>query len=101
MVFIRKMRPKYLKKNQMDKDFIKKQWIITTKEKAVDNYTGTDSYNISEWLITCTTGDLQNVMLDLRRDYEILNYFEYKSDEYFMYKEGDNYDVNKNYNEVS
>tara|TARA_R100000664_G_C2706570_1_gene104918 strand:+ start:301 stop:537 length:237 start_codon:yes stop_codon:yes gene_type:complete len=63
---------------------------------------------VRSWIIICNTGDLLvkcskkellNILLDIQKDsdYKIIDYFEYKSDEYWMFKEGKNYDVNKNY----
>ena len=88
----------------MDKDFVKKTWIIICEDlKDIDNYTGseTNTYSgiYSDMLIKCTKNELADVLLDLYKDKDkkVIEYFEYKSDEYYMYREGDNYDVNKNY----
>lgn len=73
------------------RDFIKKSWIVI----SINNKAG-------DLLINCTRSELNKVLL--YNHFEDNNYeiFEYKSDEYYMYIEGDNYNVNKNYkNEIS
>ena len=89
----------------MDKDFIKKTWIIICEDvnNDIDNYTGLETNSskgvFSDMIIKCTKSDLHNILMEIyqEKDKKVLEYFEYKSDEYFMYREGDNYDVNKNY----
>lgn len=72
------------------RDFIKKTWIILS-----------NSLEAGDLMIKCTRSDLDKVLL--YQNFEGNNYeiFEYKSDEYWMYIMGDNYNVNKNYNEIS
>ena len=44
-----------------------------------------------------------DILLDFNRDesVEMIEYFEYKSDEYYMFIKGDDYDIMKNYkNEI-
>tara|TARA_R100000781_G_scaffold98975_1_gene62581 strand:+ start:865 stop:1110 length:246 start_codon:yes stop_codon:yes gene_type:complete len=75
----------------MDRDFIKYTWIIIT-ENLKDKC-------LNEMLITCTKDEIKDVLLDLKKDNNInlIQHFIYKSDEYYMYREGDNYDSNKDY----
>lgn len=56
-----------------------------------------------DMLIKCSKDELHNVLMDLYKDksVNVIEYFVYKSEEYFMYREGDNYNVNINYNEIS
>jgi hypothetical protein len=72
------------------RDFIKKTWIILS-----------NSVEAGDLMINCTRSDLDKVLL--YQNFEGNNYeiFEYKSDEYWMYIMGDDYNVNKNYNEIS
>ena len=73
------------------RDFIKKRWIVI----SINNKAG-------DLMITCTRSELDNVLL--YNDFEDNNYevFEYKSDEYYMYIHGPEYNVNKDYkNEIS
>tara|TARA_B100000519_G_C14257790_1_gene445941 strand:- start:1179 stop:1403 length:225 start_codon:yes stop_codon:yes gene_type:complete len=72
------------------RDFIKKTWIILS-----------NSVEAGDLMINCTRSDLDKVLL--HQNFEGNNYeiFEYKSDEYWMYIMGDDYNVNKNYNEIS
>ena len=72
------------------RDFIKKTWIILS-----------NSLDAGDLMINCTRSDLDKVLL--YQNFEGNNYeiFEYKSDEYWMYIMGDDYNVNKNYNEIS
>ena len=72
-----------------DKGFVR-TWIIICNE--------------GDLLVKCSKDDLHNLLLDMYQDKEvnIIEFFEYKSDEYYMFIEGDNYDVNKDYkNEIS
>ncbi len=50
-------------------------------------------------LVRCSRDDLNNILMDIYKDkdYNVVEYFEYKSTEYYMFVEGDNYDVNKKY----
>ena len=59
--------------------------------------------NTSDVLVRCTQRELMDILLDFNRDesVEMIEYFEYKSDEYYMFIKGDDYDIMKNYkNEI-
>ena len=66
----------------------KKTWIILCENESI--------------LVRCTRDDFHNILIDMYKDKKVIEYFVYRSDEYYMYMEGDNYNVNKNYkNEIS
>jgi hypothetical protein len=69
------------------RDFIKKRWIVI----SANNKSG-------DLMINCTRSELDKVLL--YNEFEDNNYeiFEYKSDEYWMFIKGEDYDINKNYN---
>tara|TARA_R100000664_G_C2758408_1_gene147249 strand:+ start:1924 stop:2163 length:240 start_codon:yes stop_codon:yes gene_type:complete len=73
----------------------------------IDDYDFQQTYILicdnGDILIRCSKKELEGLLLDLYKDKDvkILEFFVYKSEEYFMYREGDNYNVNKNYNEIS
>lgn len=68
------------------KDFIKKTWIVISSNNKA-----------SDLMINCTRSELDEVLLN--SDFEDNEYevFLYKSDEYYMLTEGEDYDINKNY----
>ena len=73
------------------------------KISYIDDYDFQQTYIIicdtGDILIRCSKKELERVLLDLYKDKDvkILEYFVYKSQEYYMYVEGDNYDINKDY----
>ena len=69
----------------MDRDFIKKHWCITDSKG-------------NDMMINCTKDDLNDILLSLKLENTRNEVFEYRSDEWWIYTEGDDYDVNKDYN---
>lgn len=75
----------------MDRDFIKYTYIVIVED--IKNKV------LSEKLIKCTPDEFKDLLLLLNKDQElrVIQHFKYKSDEYYMYREGDDYDVTKDY----
>ena len=75
----------------MDRDFIKYTYIIIVEDLT--------NKVLSEKLIKCTADEFKDLLLQLNKDKElrVIQHFKYKSDEYYMYREGDDYDVTIDY----
>tara|TARA_R100000654_G_scaffold21267_5_gene42913 strand:+ start:8981 stop:9217 length:237 start_codon:yes stop_codon:yes gene_type:complete len=71
---------------------------IKLREKLDTTYFITNKDNTENYLVNCTKDELNEILLDF--DFEDNEYevFKYKSDEYYMYLLGEDYDVNKIYN---
>lgn len=96
----------------MSKDFIKKSWIIFGKGEEpkmihyANNIEYADfSYGYLTYMFNGTRGELDDIILDLLKDetyFKLIDYFEYKSEEYWLFKYGPDYKKNKEYqNEVN
>ena len=91
----------------MAKDFIKKQWIIFGKGDVgimrpyMDGREYADTtYGYSNIMFTGTKDDLNDVLLDMYSDetyFKVIDFFEYKSAEYYLYLYGPDYENNEQY----
>ncbi len=89
------------------RDFIKKTWFIYGKGdftcKSVDSSTGSAFIDTKRErgaiLFTGTESELDNYLLGMGDDeLKVRGVFEYKSTEYYMFKYGPFYDINKDEN---
>jgi hypothetical protein len=91
----------------MAKDFIKKQWCIFGKgEVGVmrDYMAGQEfadtSYGYNCIMFTGTKGDLEDTLLEMYKDetyFKVIDFFEYKSYEYYTYLYGPDFKNNEQY----
>lgn len=91
----------------MDRDFIKKTWYIHgsgyVNTIEVDSSTGGTYADIKTgsgyMMFTGTESELSDLLLGFSDDeFKVRGVFEYKSSEYYMFKYGVNYDINKDDN---
>lgn len=67
------------------------------REKLDTTYFITNKDNTENYLVNCTKDELNEILLDFDFEDNEFEVFKYKSDEYYMYLLGEDYDVNKIY----
>tara|TARA_R100001460_G_scaffold101352_1_gene145275 strand:- start:1303 stop:1539 length:237 start_codon:yes stop_codon:yes gene_type:complete len=70
---------------------------IKLREKLDTTYFITNKDNTENYLVNCTKDELNEILLDFDFEDNEFEVFKYKSDEYYMYLLGEDYDVNKIY----